>query len=68
MPVTPHRRDGLYSIGKTAHMLCKFIVAFAPVIERLYPENTALQTALQAALAACQTLGAQVEAAKTPGM
>lgn len=63
-----HRRDGLYSIRKTATELCKFIVAFAPVIERLYPANDTLRLALQAALAACQALSVAVADQQEPGV
>jgi hypothetical protein len=68
MTFVVHRRDGLYSLEKTATRLCGFIVTFAPIIERLYPENEALQTALAAALAACQALATQIAAQKTPGV
>ena len=66
----PHgqRRDGLYSISKTAKQLCRFIVDFAPVIQRLYPANSELQNALAAALAACQALDILVTAQKEEGV
>jgi len=66
----PHgqRRDGLYSISKTAKQLCRFIVDFAPVIQRLYPANTELQDALTAALVACQALDVLVTAQKEEGV
>lgn len=67
MPFVVNRRDGLFSLHKTAMRLCSLIVRFAPVIQRLYPENTALQVALTAALTACQALDAEVVAATTPG-
>lgn len=63
-----HKRDGLYSLHKTAKELCEFIVKFAPVIQRLYPANEELQVALQAALTACQALDALVVAQREEGV
>jgi len=68
MTIVIHRRDGLYSLRKTATRLCSLIVAFAPVIQRLYPSNTALHTALDAALAACQALSNAVAEQQEPGV
>lgn len=62
------RRDGLYSLQRTARELCRFIVEFSPVIRRLYPTNTALHDALDAALAACTVLEQQVTAEKEQGV
>jgi len=62
------RRDGLYSIQKTARLLCRFIVDFSSVIQRLYPANEALQTALAAALVACQALELEVSAQREVGV
>lgn len=63
-----HRRDGLYSLRKTATELCRLIVAFSPVIERLYPANETLRIALEAALVACQALSVAVEDQKEVGV
>jgi len=61
------RRDGLFSLERTARELCRLITKFAPVIARLYPENVALQAALSAAMAACEVLRAEVEDQQQPG-
>lgn len=62
------RRDGLFSLGKTAQLLCRLVVDFSPVIQKLYPTNTALHAALAAALAACQVLADEVAQQKEPGI
>jgi hypothetical protein len=68
MTFTVNRRDGLYSLHRAAKELCRLVVTFAPVIERLYPDNDELQTALAAALAACQALDALVVEQTTTGI
>lgn len=68
MSFNVNRRDGLYSIGKVARILCRLITDFEPVIRRLYPDNAALLAALAAAMAACQVLQEQVEIEKNPGI
>lgn len=49
-------RTGLRSIRELAYQLCRLITAFTPLIKRIYPDNTALHTALEAANIACATL------------
>lgn len=68
MPVVAQRRDGLYSIAKYARILCRLLNDFAPVIERLYPNNSALRAALAAALTACSVLVGEVEAQRQQGV
>ncbi|HET8671977.1 MAG TPA: hypothetical protein VFM05_15580 [Candidatus Saccharimonadales bacterium] len=62
-----NRRDGLYSLIKTARELCAFIVKFEPVIRRLYPTNTELHDALGTALTACAALEALCSEQKQQG-
>jgi hypothetical protein len=50
------QRTGLRTIRDVAHKLCLLVAAFAPVIRKAYPENAALQLALDAAIAACGLL------------
>lgn len=45
------------SLDDAAHKMCALLTRASPTIQRLYPNNAALQAALQAALAACATLG-----------
>ena len=62
------RRDGLYSLSVTAQLMCKFIVFFTPIIQRLYGGNVALLAALAAANLACHELSVQVNAQKEQGV
>lgn len=62
------KRDGLFSISKTAHVMCRLLVDFSPVIQKLYPSNTALHAALAAALAACQVLQEETTAQRELGV
>lgn len=50
------RRTGLRTIRDLAERMCKLITAFTPIIKRVYPSNTALHNALDAANAACAVL------------
>lgn len=50
------RRTGVPTLMHIAHQLCKFIVAFDPIIRRVYPDSTALHLALETTMAACQVL------------
>ena len=54
------RRTGLPSMMQIARRLCFLIVAFRPVIQRLYSENTLLLLALDTAAAACAELEKQI--------
>lgn len=62
------RRDGLYSLVKTAHTLCTFITFFTPIISRLYGANLPLMAALAAANSACEELARQASAQKEEGV
>ena len=62
------RRDGLFSLQRTARELCRLVTAFTPVITRLYPGNAALLAALAAANTACAVLEAEVTAQKVEGV
>lgn len=61
------QRTGVPTLLATAHLLCKYIVKFTPVIERLYPESPALIAALAAANAACAALGSELQAVREYG-
>lgn len=50
------QRTGVFSLLQVSKRMCKLILAFAPIIRRVYPENTALQLALEAAMASCEVL------------
>lgn len=67
MSFVVQRRDGLFSLQKTSRELCRLITKFAPIIQQLYPLNTALQAALTAALAACSILEEEVTDQRSPG-
>lgn len=54
------KKTGVPSLILVAHELCRLLSKFAPLIAALYPQNAALQAALAAASAACQTLEAQL--------
>lgn len=54
------RRTGVPTLVLIAAQLCKYISRYGPTISALYPENVALQAALAAAGAACQTLETQL--------
>ena len=56
------RRNYLPTTHKRALALCKIVVKAQPIVAVAFPTNTALQAALSAALAACETL--RVEVAK----
>jgi hypothetical protein len=54
------RRTGVPALRHVAHELCRLIVKFTPVIQSVFPENTAILTALAAANAACSALDEQL--------
>jgi len=60
MSFVVNRRTGLPSISKVARVMCRLLTEFSPIIQRLYPNNTALLAALAAALAACSVLQDEV--------
>lgn len=61
------RKTGVPSILQVARELCRLITKFSPVIASLYPSNTALQAALAAANAACETLASELTAVRELG-
>jgi hypothetical protein len=62
------KRNGVSSLVQVAKRLCSLIVNFSPIIAREFPSNTALQTALAAALAACQALSDELAAVQDFGV
>lgn len=54
------KRTGVPALMEVARRMCLLIVKFSPVIQRLYPENDAVLTALAAANAACEALTAEL--------
>jgi hypothetical protein len=50
-----------------AHALCRGIAVSTPIIQRSFPENTAVLAALAAANAACAALGTELETLRTIG-
>lgn len=56
------RRTGLTAIRDLAQSLCRLVAVFTPIIKRVYPDATALHTALEVANAACAVLVAEAEA------
>jgi len=61
-------RTGVPSLIKVARKLCDLILKFGPVITRLYPDNSALQVAMAAASAACQTFHEELEKVREIGV
>lgn len=55
------RRTGLPAINDLAKTMCKLIVAFTPIIRKIYGDNEALMTALDAANIACAVLVEEIE-------
>lgn len=68
MALVPVRRYGFYSMKRTAKELCRLVAAFTPVIQRYFPESTALLLALEAANLACGVLAHEIEQVETPGV
>ena len=62
------KRIGFYTIRQLAQQMCKYIVLFSPAIRLYYPNNPTLLLSLEAALAACGTLDAEIAAAEEPGV
>lgn len=62
------RRIGFYSLRRTAHELCKYIVLFTPIIRRTYPNATVLLAALEAANIACAALSAAIDQVAEQGV
>lgn len=50
------RRTGVPTLMDIAQKMCKFLVAFGPIIRRVYPDSTALHLAMDTAMAACGVL------------
>jgi hypothetical protein len=61
------RRNGIFSIREVARNMCRLITFFEPVLRAQYPNNTALQAALSAAMAACGVLDAELQKVQTQG-
>lgn len=61
------RRTGIPSLIDIASELCRLISKFGPLIGALYPTNAALQAALAAAGAACQTLETELRQVREYG-
>lgn len=61
------KRTGVTTIHIVARRLCQLLTKYGPVIKLLYPSNTALAAALDAASAACQTLVEEVAAVRIYG-
>lgn len=62
------QRTGVPAIIKVAKEMCRLINLFTPVIQKLYPTNTALLAALAAANAACGVLHLELEEVQTVGV
>lgn len=61
------RRTGVSSLQKVARNMCRLILAFSPIIRRIYPSNTALHVALDTAMAACGVLEQELELVREYG-
>lgn len=61
------QRTGVPSLIDVAKRMCDLIFKFQPVIARAYPGNAALQTALAAAMTACDALRLQLEEVREYG-
>lgn len=55
------RRTGLTTIRNLALQLCRLVAVFTPIIKRIYPDATALHTALEVANGACAVLVAEAD-------
>lgn len=54
-------RTGVPTLIRLARALCNSILAFTPIIRQVYPQNVALQAALEAAMIACGQLREELE-------
>lgn len=61
------KRTGLTTIRDVAFKLCNLIGKFDPLIRRIYPNNTALHTALDAVNVACSALVEEADLALPVG-
>jgi hypothetical protein len=61
------KRTGVPTLLKVAMRLCKLLNRYGPVISVLYPDNTALRTALVAAQTACSELADELALVKEWG-
>lgn len=61
------KRIGFYTLGRLAQQMCKYIVKFTPAIRSVYPDNTLLLAALEAANVACAELEKQISLQAEPG-
>lgn len=62
------RRIGFYSLRKTALAMCKYTIAFTPIIKKFFPDAVALHAALAAANAACALVIAEIDLVAEPGV
>jgi len=60
-------RTGIPKITKIARALCLAVVVFTPTIRKVTNNSPAVEAALQAALAACALLEAELAAYLPPG-
>jgi hypothetical protein len=60
-------KTGIPTLLDASKVLCRALSKFAPYIRTLYPDNTALQAALDAAEAACSALTEALEAVRDYG-
>lgn len=61
------RRTGVPALMDVARRMCRLIVDFTPVIQKLYGENAALMAALAAANSACAALHAELATVREYG-
>lgn len=61
------RRTGVPSILLAAEKLCKLIADWGPFIKNLYPDNTTLKNAIDAANTACDALATELRAVREYG-
>lgn len=56
------KRTGATKLQNLALAMCKTIVPFSAIIVKLYPENTSLKLAVEAANTACSVLYEELQA------
>lgn len=61
------KRIGVFSLQKFSKQVCRLISKYQAIIKLVYPENTALHAALDAAGAACAVLNTELEAVREYG-
>lgn len=58
---------GVPTLYRVTRILCIAVAKFRPLIYRLYPSNTALHVALEAASVACGTFMTELDAVRDYG-